>query len=62
MDDPAKVEPVRARPEVPSTTQLAYFHPETAALDGVGVADGAVEVEVEVVVGATETTAEEDDA
>lgn len=62
MDDPAKVEPVRARPEVPSATQLAYFQPDTAALAGIGVADGAIEVEVEEVVGTTETTAEEDDA
>ena len=59
MEDPAKVEPVRARPDVPSATQLAYFHPETAAFEGLGVADGVVEVEV--VVGATETTAEEDE-
>jgi hypothetical protein len=59
MEDPAKVEPVRARPEVPSATQLAYFHPETAAFEGLGVADGVVEVEVEL--GAIEVTADDDE-
>jgi hypothetical protein len=59
MEDPAKVESVRARPEVPSATQLAYFHPETAAFEGLGVADGVVEVEVEL--GAIEVTADDDE-